>query len=158
MTILAKNLEDTAQIAQVIASFLTLEDVVILEGNLGAGKTHFVKFAAAALGYKGLVTSPTYTIASFYDLEKGKILHIDGYRLSGLFEFIDLGLDAYFDQSIMFVEWADEFYEEFPAYLRVKLAYVDEELDARKITISYTGERWENDFKSIEKALKKITA
>jgi tRNA threonylcarbamoyladenosine biosynthesis protein TsaE len=154
-TIQSTSLENTAEIAQKIAPLFKKEDVVIFEGNLGAGKTHFVKFLAAALGYEGLVTSPTYTIASVYDWAAGKILHIDGYRLTSLSEFVDLGLDAYFAESISMIEWAGEFEDEFPHYLKIKLEYLEAEM-SRKITFSYLGERWDSDFEKIKNSLQKF--
>lgn len=151
-TITSNSLEDTTKIAEVIAPFLTIGDAVIFEGNLGTGKTHFVKFLSAALGYTGLVNSPTYTIASVYEMNDRNILHIDGYRLTSLSEFVDLGLDTYFPKSIALIEWGDEFAEEFSDYLKIKLQYEEAEM-SRKITISKVGDRWEKDFETIKNKL-----
>lgn len=149
ITILSNSLEDTTKIAEAITPFLQVGDAVIFEGNLGAGKTHFVKFLSAALGYEGLVNSPTYTIAAVYEMDDRKILHIDGYRLTSLSEFVDLGLDIYFSESIALIEWGDEFAEEFEDYLKIKLQYEAAEM-SRKITISYVGERFKKDFATIK--------
>lgn len=151
-TIQSKSLEDTTEIAQKIAPFFHKKDIAVFEGNLGTGKTHFVKFLAAALGYEGLVTSPTYTIASVYDWADGKILHIDGYRLTSLSDFVDLGLEEYFEESISMIEWGGEFEEEFSDYLKIKLEYLEAEM-SRKITFSYVGERWASDFEKIKNSL-----
>ena len=85
--------EQTARVAAVLSPHLTPGDVVLLTGDLAAGKTTFVKGVVTALGSTNPVTSPTFTLAQFYSTERGQVLHIDAYRLSGLAEFRDLGLD-----------------------------------------------------------------
>ncbi|WP_428658120.1 tRNA (adenosine(37)-N6)-threonylcarbamoyltransferase complex ATPase subunit type 1 TsaE [Runella sp.] len=150
-SIISKNEEETGTIAQLIAPNVDLGDVIILDGNLGTGKTHFVKAFAGKLGSPNPVTSPTFTIANFYTLNQGNLLHIDTYRLSGISEFRDLGLEDYFSQSIMLIEWGTKVITEFDDYLLISFEFVD--LNTRKITLSYVGEQWAAKFNSLVQKL-----
>jgi len=114
--------EETQNIASKISSFFKAGDIIILEGNLGAGKTHFVKGFAENLILENDVKSPTFSIANFYKTqEKTEILHIDLYRLSTIEEFINLGLNDYFQNTIVFVEWGKQFSECFDEYIVISL-------------------------------------
>ena len=85
-------------------------DVVALEGDLGAGKTEFVRGACAAMGVEPeLVTSPTFTIVNEYDGGRLPVCHIDAYRLESETEFYDLGYEEYFSRpGVSFVEWPEK--------------------------------------------------
>ena len=137
--ILSKHPNETKEIAQYFKEVLQFSDVVILEGNLGTGKTLFVKSIAEAKGYDGDVTSPTFNLANFYEIANGNILHIDAYRIESIKEFRDLGLYDYFDESVVFIEWGTKLIEEFSNYLLIKLEYVDGNDDHRKITFESIG-------------------
>lgn len=88
-----------------MASVLEPGDVVNVSGEMGAGKTAFVRAACAALGVTERVTSPTYTVGHQYSSPAGAVSHLDLYRSHGvtLEEWADL--EPYFDASIAFVEW-----------------------------------------------------
>ncbi len=131
--------EQTARVAAALSGHLTPGDVVLVTGDLAAGKTTFVKGVVTALGSADLVTSPTFTLAQFYSTERGQLLHIDAYRLSGLPEFRDLGLDEYIDESIVLIEWGEKLLAEFSGYLAVDFA-VDS--DQRVVTFSSVSPRW----------------
>lgn len=80
--------------------------VIYLEGELGAGKTTLVRGWLRALGYDGAVRSPTYTLLETYDLTRGRVLHLDLYRLRDAEEVHYLGLgDALEASAIVFIEW-----------------------------------------------------
>lgn len=85
--------------------------VITLTGDLGAGKTHFVKGFAKGLGFDGTVTSPTFTLLNIYQGGKYPIYHFDMYRLSSLEEANELGFEEYFDlkslDGISIVEWPE---------------------------------------------------
>jgi len=90
-----------------IAALLAPGDVVILRGDLGAGKTTLVRAAARALGVTGPVTSPTFTIANTYE-GRVRVAHLDAWRLGDPDdEELDLALEAVGDDAIAFVEWPD---------------------------------------------------
>jgi len=99
-------------LAAKVAGFLMPGDTVVLKGDVGAGKTTFVRAAAQALGVQEVVTSPTYQFARGYEGSvNGRAVtvnHLDLYRLEGLDARDALDLDDYLDvNSITFVEWAD---------------------------------------------------
>jgi tRNA threonylcarbamoyladenosine biosynthesis protein TsaE len=105
--VVSESARDTEREGARVAARLAPGDVVLVSGELGAGKTTFVRGAARALGVSGPVTSPTFAIAHRYRGERGvTVAHVDLYRLSDLAEE-DPGLLAdYLDgQSIAFVEW-----------------------------------------------------
>ncbi len=106
MEFVANNLEETRNFAKQFASDLKAGDVVLLTGDLGAGKTTLVKAIAKELGYDGLVTSPTFTLLNQYS-GKLPIYHFDMYRLKSTAEAIESGLDEVLKQSdgVCFVEW-----------------------------------------------------
>ena len=106
MEFVANNLEETRNFAKQFASDLKAGDVVLLTGDLGAGKTTLVKAIAKELGYDGLVTSPTFTLLNQYS-GKMPIYHFDMYRLKSAAEAIESGLDEILKQNdgVCFVEW-----------------------------------------------------
>ena len=109
----SNNIEQTGQVAQEIAKTLQGGEVLALSGNLGAGKTIFVKALAKAMGVEENITSPTFVLMKVYDLEVGKInklVHVDCYRLEGREDLADIGLSDYlaFDNSVVVIEWADK--------------------------------------------------
>jgi tRNA threonylcarbamoyladenosine biosynthesis protein TsaE len=142
ITVSTKGAEGTGTVAALLAPRLRLGDVVLLKGGLATGKTTFVKALAAAAGSTAVVTSPTFTIAHFYPLEQGKILHIDTYRLAGIHEFRDLGLDEYLDESITMIEWGETVAEDFPSHLLVEFHYDQSAPDLRVIDFSSDSPRW----------------
>ena len=145
----SKSVEDTKKYATQIARILKAGDVVILTGDLGTGKTQFTKQCCAALGYTGAVTSPTYTLANIYPLEKTNILHVDFYRVKSERELEETGLDTYMDSSILLVEWGDKYEELFDNYLKIEIAYVEGSLTDRTLKLSYKGTKWTERFKEI---------
>lgn len=102
---------ETIKIANNFAGSLKSGDIILLIGDLGAGKTHFVKGIVQGLGCKEVVTSPTFTIHNIYEGGKMPINHFDMYRLSSAEEAQALGFEEYFDKStlngISIVEWPE---------------------------------------------------
>ena len=130
----------TAAVATAVAGQLRAGDVVLLHGELAAGKTTFVAAAAAALGSPDQVTSPTFMLAQFYGGGRVPVLHIDTYRLAGVAEFRDLGLEEQLAESVTLVEWGGLVEGELPEHLAVTLELAG--ADGRDITITAHGARW----------------
>jgi tRNA threonylcarbamoyladenosine biosynthesis protein TsaE len=113
---------ETLAFARSKASALQRGDVLALCGDLGAGKTHFVKGLAAGLGYTGEVTSPTFTLIHEYVGGRLPLYHFDFYRLDSEDEALRLGLEEYVaGDGVCVVEWADK----FPALLPPETRWFD---------------------------------
>ena len=103
------TLTDTAEVARALAGAIGEDCALALLGDLGSGKTAFVKALARALGIERTVKSPTFNICCVYDIPRGgKLVHIDAYRFSGGAQFADLLVDEIAPPPrIVCVEWAD---------------------------------------------------
>lgn len=100
----SKSKEDTIQIARLLSQVLTKEDVVLLKGALGAGKTTFAQGIAKGLGIKEQVKSPTFNIVKIYHSGSLPLFHIDAYRLEGQKQ--EIGLDEYMTgDGVCLIEW-----------------------------------------------------
>jgi tRNA threonylcarbamoyladenosine biosynthesis protein TsaE len=118
--------QETEALGARLASKLEVGDVVSVSGELGAGKTTFVRGAARALGVTGVVSSPTFTIGHRYEAAI-PVAHLDLYRIGGLDAEEWGDLEPYFDGSISFVEWPEHGGDWLPAARAVvTLGHVDE--------------------------------
>ena len=152
-SIICKGREETARLAASLAPFLRPGDAMMLKGALGGGKTAFVQELVAALGSKVDVTSPTFTLAHFYETPVGTFLHIDAYRLSSVAEFRDLALEDYVPDSITAIEWGDIVEEDFSNGLSIAFEFVAGQDNWRKVTFSATAERWRPVLEGLSKQL-----
>jgi tRNA threonylcarbamoyladenosine biosynthesis protein TsaE len=122
--------EETEALAAELAGRLEPGDVVTVSGELGSGKTTFVRGACIALGVRERVTSPTYTIGHRYHGERGEVSHLDLYRFDGVSAAEWGDLEPYFDNAIAFVEWPEAGAGVLPApRFAVRLRHAD---DARR--------------------------
>ena len=102
--IITSSREETENFAREYAKTLSAGDVVLLDGDMGAGKTVFSKGVADGLGIEEEVTSPTYAYMNDYD---GRLFHYDCYRIESVEQAENLGLADYFDMGgICLIEWA----------------------------------------------------
>jgi len=117
---------ETEALAARLAARLRPGDVVLVSGELGAGKTTFVRGAARALGVREPVSSPTFTIGHRYEAPV-PVSHLDLYRLAGIDPEEWADLEPYFDGTVAFVEWPEHGGEWLPAArASVTLSHVDE--------------------------------
>ncbi|KAB7704486.1 tRNA (adenosine(37)-N6)-threonylcarbamoyltransferase complex ATPase subunit type 1 TsaE [Bacillus aerolatus] len=134
-----KSAGQTQAFAERLAELLTPGDVLLLEGDLGAGKTTFTQGLAKGLGVSRNVNSPTFTIIKEY---KGRLplYHMDVYRVSDAEE--DLGFDEYFyGNGVCVVEWAHLIEQQLPEhYLKVMISHKGN--DEREIRLEPTGSRY----------------
>jgi tRNA threonylcarbamoyladenosine biosynthesis protein TsaE len=98
--------EETERIAAALAAELMSGDVITVSGELGAGKTTFVRGACRALGVEGPVTSPTYTVGHLYE-GRLPVSHLDLYRFDGMSDAEWGDLERYFENAVAFVEWPE---------------------------------------------------
>lgn len=126
MEVVTGSPEETEALAARLAELLVPGDVVAVSGELGAGKTTFVRGAARALGATGPVASPTFTIGHRYEAPV-PVAHLDLYRIAGLDPEEWGDLEPYFDGTIAFVEWPEHGGDWLPgARATVTLQHVDE--------------------------------
>ena len=134
METITSSPEETEALAARLAAHLRRGDVVSVTGELGAGKTTFVRGAARALGVTGPVSSPTFTIGHRYEAPT-PIAHLDLYRITGLDAEEWGDLEPYFDGTVAFVEWPEHGGDWLPAArATVTLDHVDESHRRVRIT------------------------
>jgi tRNA threonylcarbamoyladenosine biosynthesis protein TsaE len=135
--------EATQDLGRRLGRQLRAGDLVVLTGDLGAGKTTLTQGLGEGLGVRGPVTSPTFVIARVHPPLSGgpALVHVDAYRIGGAVELDDLDLDADVDESVTVVEWGHGVAERLAdAYLEVVLTVADEE--RRTARLSGVGARW----------------
>ena len=134
--------DETRAVAAVVARSARDRDLLVLVGDLGAGKTHFTQGFARARGVVDRVTSPTFTLANRYE---GDIVvnHLDAYRVEQLTDAEDLALPELLEDGVTLIEWGDLILPALPNDLlevRITLGAGD---DDRRIEISAVGSGWQ---------------
>ena len=152
----ASDLGDTHAIAGAIAGVVRPRDLIVLVGEMGAGKTAFATGFAKALGVHGddHVSSPTFTLMHSYTSGRIPLHHVDLYRLTSLAEVADLGVRELLDMgAVGLVEWGDVASEVLGDGLSVTLVADDDDEDARTITIEVEGHAWDTRWEVLKNAL-----
>lgn len=134
---ISKNQDDTKALAATITEDLKNGDVILLYGDLGAGKTTFVQGVAAKLGITERVNSPTFNILKLYFNNTLNLFHIDAYRLENNEE--DIGLDEYIGANgVALIEWPNHIAHLLPSeHLKITITYIS--LNERLIKVSGTS-------------------
>jgi tRNA threonylcarbamoyladenosine biosynthesis protein TsaE len=135
--------EDTQDFGRRLGALLLGGDVLVLTGDLGAGKTTLTQGIAEGLGVRGPITSPTFVIARVHpSLVGGPLLvHVDAYRLGSAIELDDLDLDADLDASVTVVEWGAGLAEQL-SESRLELSITGD--DVRTARLVGVGDRWDD--------------
>ena len=130
---------ETRALGAALARQLLPGDVLVLEGDLGAGKSEFTRGVARGLGVEGPVSSPSFTILNVYEEGRVPLYHFDWYRLSGADELWDMGLDEYLGgDGVAVVEWPSRCPDAIPRdHLLVTIRPLDE--TTRDITLTPRG-------------------
>ena len=125
MRVETASAEETERVGAAVATQLRPGDVVTVSGELGTGKTTFVRGACRGLGVEGPVTSPTYTIGHRYE-GRVPVSHLDLFRFESVSPPEWGDLEPYFDAAVVFVEWPEAAGDDLPPVrLRARLAYTD---------------------------------
>ena len=128
--------QETKNIARSIASKISDKAVIILNGELGAGKTKFTEGFLSYFGLENEISSPTFTIVNEYKNEKVSIYHFDVYRLADIDEFYAIGGEEYFSKGICIIEWGEIIEESLPEhYIKVDIQKDEENVEKRIINI-----------------------
>ncbi|TDX87171.1 tRNA (adenosine(37)-N6)-threonylcarbamoyltransferase complex ATPase subunit type 1 TsaE [Epilithonimonas xixisoli] len=110
------NLEEWNVVIKQILPKL-IHPILLLKGNLGAGKTTFSQFLLKELGSQDEISSPTYSIVNEYNTPKGKVFHFDLYRLKSVEEAYDFGIEEYLENCFLsIIEWPEIYMDELDAY------------------------------------------
>lgn len=143
ITVVTHSPEETRGVGEALGALLVAGDLVVLGGDLGAGKTELTKGIARALGVDDLVVSPTFTLARRYE---GRIplLHVDLYRLDRVQEVLDLGLEEEAEDAVTVIEWGEAASAHLPQdRLEVRIDLVgNDAADDRVITVTPNGSSW----------------
>jgi len=128
MNINVNSLSDLDQAAIALLDFAGTEKIFVFEGDMGAGKTTFIKVIAKALGVKELVSSPTFSIVNEYEGKGNIFYHFDFYRIKNLQEAYDIGYEEYFfSGNTCFIEWPEKVEELLPEhYIKVEINMLSE--------------------------------
>ncbi|HJR24834.1 MAG TPA: tRNA (adenosine(37)-N6)-threonylcarbamoyltransferase complex ATPase subunit type 1 TsaE [Acidimicrobiales bacterium] len=153
LTVATASVEATRDVGAAVAGLVRPGDVVVLAGDLGAGKTAFVQGFGRALGVAERITSPTFTLVHVYE-GRLPIHHLDVYRLDQLAEAVDLGLAEMLDDGgVVIIEWGDEILPVLPNdLLEVRLTLGAED-DDRTIAVRPVGPRWSARSRALGEAL-----
>ncbi len=134
--------EATQKLAERIAPILGVGDVILLQGHIGAGKTHFARSIIQSLiPDQRDVPSPTFTLVQTYDAPDFEIWHCDLYRLTSPDEALELGLDDAFEDALCLIEWPDRLAEEIPDGALV-LTFDAPDQDSRTLVAETDNPRW----------------
>lgn len=143
--------DQTADLAARLGQVLTAGDTVLLDGPIGAGKTHFCRhLIQSLLDAPEDVPSPTFTLVQTYDTSAGEIWHADLYRLGDVGEVEELGLFDAFDQAICLIEWPDRLGDAAPRdALTVTMCPDPQHNDTRRITFDWTDPKWDERLENL---------
>jgi len=136
--------EATRRFGRQLGALLAPGDVLVLIGDLGAGKTLLVQSMATGLGITERVTSPTFALVHHYDDGRVPVVHIDAWRLDSADDLIDLGVEAILDDDrVTIVEWGDRVTAALPAErLELTLTHGDSS-EERHVQFDAIGRRWD---------------
>jgi len=153
LTARTKSVDDTRSLAMEIAGLARSGDLLLLAGDLGAGKTSFVQGFGRALGVEEAVTSPTFVLVRTYE-GRMPLVHVDVYRLDHLQELLDLGIGELLDSGgVTLIEWGDAILPALPAnFLEVRLVFGADD-DDRLITLRMVGPSWNARGTALARAL-----
>jgi len=170
MDLYSRSLADTHDIAAALATLVRPRDIIVLSGEMGAGKTAFATGFAKGLGVSEdeYVSSPTFTLVHTHETGRIPMFHADLYRLTSVGEIADLGLREHADMgAVVLVEWGDVAIDVLGDVMIVRLdpdvdPDTDDDMDAttggesgRHIEISVVGHGWDSRWERVKHALQR---
>ena len=137
-TFTSHNSSETMKFASELASTLHVGDVVVLSGELGAGKTKFTEGFLKYFGLDNQISSPTFSIVNEYKKDNIHIYHFDVYRLEDVDEFYAIGGEEYFSSGICIIEWREIIEEALPNnYIKITFEKDISDENLRYLKIEY---------------------
>lgn len=151
LSITTNSASETLKLARKIAPHLKKGDIIVLLGDLGAGKTLFVSGLLDFYGKKDEVSSPTFTIVNEYDLKDDlKLFHFDVYRLESSDEFLAIGGDEFFEKGISVIEWGNRILDVLPKdTLHINIEKSPGDINQRIFSFSSSGDKFNDLFKEV---------
>jgi tRNA threonylcarbamoyladenosine biosynthesis protein TsaE len=148
VSIVAATADETRGLASRLGALLRAGDLLVLSGDLGAGKTTFTQGLGAALKVRGDVTSPTFVISRVHPslVDGPALVHVDAYRLNGTLELDDLDLEASLEEAVTVVEWGTGIAEDLTDdRLEVEILrdHGDSDVETRTLRLTPVGIRWQ---------------
>ena len=135
-TVICESVEETELFAKEFAKELKAHDFIAFFGELGSGKTAFVRGLVSALNPDETVTSPTYNIVNKYSLGEKNVYHFDMYRISGEDDLYSVGFFDYLDDGIVISEWSENIVDSLPEhYTRVEIRKDKDDENKRIISL-----------------------
>ena len=146
--LVAASADDTHALGLRVSALLRAGDLLVLSGDLGAGKTTFTQGLGEGLQVRGGVTSPTFVISRVHPSLVGgpALVHVDAYRLAGLAELDDLDLDTSLEEAVTVVEWGTGVAEALAddrLEVEILRAHADDAGETRTLRLSAVGPRWD---------------
>jgi tRNA threonylcarbamoyladenosine biosynthesis protein TsaE len=157
----SRSLADTHDIAAALAQIVRPRDIIVLSGDMGAGKTAFVAGFARGLGVSDdeYVSSPTFTLVHTHDTGRIPMYHADLYRLTTTGEIADLGLREHADMgAVVLVEWGDVALEVLGDVMIVRIETDDDDDTVRHMNISVEGHGWDTRWEQLKRTVSKWVA
>lgn len=138
-----KSVDETRQLGAALAELTRAGDLLLLAGDLGAGKTAFTQGLGRGLGVDEPITSPTFTLAREYQGTRLRLHHLDAYRMESMVEIFDVGLPELLDdEAVVVVEWGDAIAPGVPAdFLEIRITLGDGD-DDRAFEVRAVGPSW----------------
>ncbi len=139
--------KDTMNFAYNLASKLTNGDIIVLTGELGAGKTKFTEGFLSYFGLEDEISSPTFNIVNEYKTNNINIYHFDVYRLENIDEFYAIGGEEYFNTGICIIEWGEIIKDVLPTdYIQISFSKDNNNENLRILDIQTFGKKYDNLF------------
>ena len=137
--VITNSASETRELGVRLAEQLKAGDVILMDGELGAGKSELARGVAKGLGVQETVTSPSFTILNVYESGRVPLYHFDWYRLESAEEIFELGMDEYLGgDGVALVEWPDRCPDAIPEdFLRIRIEATGE--NTRRITEEACG-------------------
>ncbi len=137
---ISKSEEDTINFASKLASKLQVGNIIVLSGDLGAGKTKFTQGILKYFNLENEISSPTFTIINEYTDGNIPIYHFDVYRLTDIDEFYAIGGEEYFSKGVCIIEWGELLEDILPtSYIKININKDPENENYRKIIVETFG-------------------
>ena len=147
----SNSINDTLMLGINLASLLKKGDLVVLSGELGAGKTKFTEGFLKFFNLEDEISSPTFNIVNEYKKDDISIYHFDVYRLEDVAEFYEIGGDEYFENGICLIEWGELIKDALPkSFISIDITKLENDENKRLFRFISQGERYDKILENLK--------